>query len=131
MSTQNRLKTRTFVAANDFRSVGLGLAIDHGGNFATAGGQRALGVITSRTNSGKHVTVADKGDVNASPAWRSDSGLPANNGGVRFHRGRSVRFGIVGLHNPPNAAACNSGDMTTMIANFPGKRPLGAGSGYL
>ena len=132
MSTQNRPKTRTFVAANDFRTVGLNMVVDHGGNFSVANGHRAQGVLQSRPNSGQHGTLAEEGDIKAiAGAIVTTPGFPLTTAASGFVVAATSGASVIGRYAPPAGAACASGDMITMIGNFTGTRPIGAGSGYV
>jgi hypothetical protein len=132
MSTSNRPLTRTFVAANDFRTVGLNLVVDHGGNFSVAGGHRGLGVLQSRPNSGQHGAVTEMGDIKClAGAIVTTPGYPLTTAASGFVIAANSGASVVGRYAPPAGAACASGDMITMIANFPGTRGIGAGSGYV
>lgn len=135
----NRAKGRTVVAANDFRAVGPYLVVNHpaanaGVNFSTAGGQRAMGVMWSRPNSGQHGTVLDEGDLKAyAGAVVTTPGYPLTTAASGYLVAAVSGDTIVGLYNPVpgTAAACASGDLINFIAAFNAKRPLGAGSGYV
>jgi hypothetical protein len=139
MTTQNRLTTRTVFAGNDFRAVGLYLAVDHpaantGVNFSTAGGRRAIGILQSRPNSGQHGTVAEKGVLKAcAGAVVTTPGYPLTTAASGYLVAAVSGDTIVGLYNPPpgGAVACASGDLINLLAAFNAKRQLGAGSGYV
>lgn len=137
MGTTNRMRSRTFIAANDFRTVGLNMVVAHGGDFSPAGGHRALGVLQSRPNSGQPGAAAETGDVKCiAGAAITTPGYPLTTAASGFVIAANSGSSVIGRYAPthPNSGlggACASGDMITMIANFPGTRPIGAGSGYV
>lgn len=134
----NRTRARTVVAANDFRTVGLFMVVAHpaasaGVNYGAAGGHRAMGVVVSRGNSGHHIAIQDEGDVKVyAGAAVTTPGYPLSTAASGWVIAAASGDTVIGRFNPPpgSAAACASGDLINMIANFAAARPLGAGSGY-